>query len=225
MGTDEDTYSVSEIARAIGEKPRAVQFWADMGVLQPEGDTYRKGKGVHRRFSTSELQYAYAASYLAGTNAPLSEILAAVGRLRRLTPERLVEAPTQLAEKIKSGADVDKFDVANAYIEMMEIGAFYSSLGEGSHIIIVYHKVNDEVVMDVRFWFKRIAEAFKNDMAKYASFALHNVIGFKAIRFDDIANTLEAIQGYRDREELRRVGDESFIFSCRALIESTAFKS
>ena len=225
MEATRDTYTVSEIAKAIGEKPRVVQFWADMGALMPEGETFRKGKGVHRKFSAAELQYARAASYLAGTNSPLTEILAVILRLRRLTPERLIEAPTFLVEKITSGDDIFKFDVANTYIEMMEIGAFFSSLGENSYILVIYHKVDGDVSIKVRFWFSLISAVFSNDMAKYASFALHDVIGFKAIRFDDIAKTLEVIQGYRDKEQLRRVGGEMFTYSAKAFIESSAHKS
>lgn len=48
------TYSLADLTKATGAKRRAVQFWAERGIIQAEALTERAGTGTHRTFSRKE---------------------------------------------------------------------------------------------------------------------------------------------------------------------------
>ncbi len=77
-------YSLAEIVRRTGAKRRAVQLWADGGVLHALPETDRSGTGVHRMFTFDELQ-------IAALLVPLASIGTPIGMLRRLA-DRLRDA-------------------------------------------------------------------------------------------------------------------------------------
>jgi DNA-binding transcriptional MerR regulator len=71
----EPTFTISQVASALGEKVRTVQFWADSGVIRAVPESDRRGKGSARRFTETELKLARIAHRLALTNSAIGEIL------------------------------------------------------------------------------------------------------------------------------------------------------
>ena len=194
---EQPTYTISAIAKEVGEKPRAVQFWADLGILRPEGGTFRKGKGVHRRFSATELQYARAAASLVATNAPLSEVAAVVERLRSLDFDDLIEKTEEMKNIIneykinKSTSDVPRReDVYDQFLKFVEAISFVGSEEEAVWVVIIYYREDNEVKIKVRFWLPTIAVCFNNSIELFSSFAVYNVIGFKVVDFSEGARNL-----------------------------------
>jgi DNA-binding transcriptional MerR regulator len=47
-------YTLSELAKITGAKPRSIQLWADAGIIKAAAATERAGSGTHRRFSRQE---------------------------------------------------------------------------------------------------------------------------------------------------------------------------
>jgi hypothetical protein len=66
-----DHYNLSELVRRTGAKRRAVQLWADGGVLEGTHSTNRAGTGVHRQFPTAEVQIAALIVPLANMGVPI----------------------------------------------------------------------------------------------------------------------------------------------------------
>jgi hypothetical protein len=51
-------YSLADLARITGAKPRSVQLWADAGVVKAIPETERAGSGTHRQFTRDEAMIA-----------------------------------------------------------------------------------------------------------------------------------------------------------------------
>jgi DNA-binding transcriptional MerR regulator len=47
-------YTLSELAKITGAKPRSIQLWADAGIIKAAAATERAGSGTHRRFDRQE---------------------------------------------------------------------------------------------------------------------------------------------------------------------------
>jgi hypothetical protein len=67
-------YTLSDLARATGAKPRSIQLWADAGVIKADASTERSGSGTHRRFGRQE-------AIVACIVAPFAEQKVAIGGL------------------------------------------------------------------------------------------------------------------------------------------------
>lgn len=52
------SYSLSDVCRATGTRPRTVQFWTSSGVIKADPDTLHGGPGVPRKYSLYEAQVA-----------------------------------------------------------------------------------------------------------------------------------------------------------------------
>ena len=71
-------YILSEIVARTGAKRRAVQLWADGGVIESTKDTDRAGTGVHRSFDAEEVQ-------IAALLAPLAQAGTPIGMLKKVS--------------------------------------------------------------------------------------------------------------------------------------------
>lgn len=223
----DQTFTVSEIAKLVGEKPRTIQFWADVGVLRAEGGTNRTGKGVHRKFGRAELDYARVARMLAALNSPIGEIEKVIVSIRSIDildtfealGNRLVEM-ANLGRAALEGKSVTRFTIWNEEIDI--IGRLGISGGfEGAiYIIIVYYKYGNEIESKIRFWSEKTMAAFRIDT--WASLAVHDFIGFKAIRFpsaEDITFHLRDIPG-EGRAEIKRFAQKTLADVLEMLVGS-----
>ena len=180
----DQTFTVSEIARFIGEKPRTVQFWAEVGVLRPIEESFRKGKGVHRRFSRVEIDYANVAHLLSATNSPIGEIESVLHKIRNLSVNSTIDSIKKdfdsIQNDIKNGKGIQKNKLWSLYIDMIGqlglIGGFVGSI----YLIVVYHGCNGEISYTVRFCSDKY---MKREIENWASIGIENYIGFKAIFF------------------------------------------
>jgi DNA-binding transcriptional MerR regulator len=68
------SYTLAEMEQITGAKRRALQFWSDAGVIQPETDTDRAGRGVHRRYSRHEAMIACVIRPFAEMHLPIGEL-------------------------------------------------------------------------------------------------------------------------------------------------------
>jgi hypothetical protein len=70
-----EEYSLGDLVKITGAKPRALQVWAERGVIQPIKSTSGAGTGVHRLFSRSE-------AVIACIIHPFAEHQISIGELR-----------------------------------------------------------------------------------------------------------------------------------------------
>jgi len=49
------TYTVADLIRATGAKPRTIKFWVDQGLIRATKASQSGGHGVHRQFTRNEL--------------------------------------------------------------------------------------------------------------------------------------------------------------------------
>lgn len=68
-------YTVTEIARIAGAKPRSVQHWAASGILLPSPQTDRQGTGTARRFEGDEVVIACLMQPLLERQISIGEML------------------------------------------------------------------------------------------------------------------------------------------------------
>lgn len=99
-------YSLSEIARRTGGKPRSIQLWADGGVIQGAPETDRAGSGTHRMFDEQELQIAALLVPLARMGVPIGVLRAfsqvfrnalLLGKVQELSPNHPLARDTSLS--------------------------------------------------------------------------------------------------------------------------------
>ena len=76
----ESAYSLSDVVNRTGAKRRALQLWADGGIIKSTKDTDRAGTGVHRRFPEAEVR-------IAALLVPLANMGTPIGILRRFAQE------------------------------------------------------------------------------------------------------------------------------------------
>lgn len=72
------TFTLAEVARRSGARPRSVQLWADAGVLRSVQGTQHGGSGRHRKFLANE-------SEIAALLVPLGNLGIPVGWLGRFS--------------------------------------------------------------------------------------------------------------------------------------------
>lgn len=82
-----DTVGMSVLLDDTGEKPRALQHWADLGIIQAEADTDKRGRGRYREFKAApywgERKWALVASALAQLRIPMGDVRKITDWLRR----------------------------------------------------------------------------------------------------------------------------------------------
>jgi hypothetical protein len=71
-----ERYSLAEVVRRTGAKRRAIQLWADGGVIFSTIESDRAGTGNHRLFEAMEVQ-------IAALLAPLANLSVQIGVLKR----------------------------------------------------------------------------------------------------------------------------------------------
>lgn len=70
-------YTLSDLSKVTGAKPRSIQLWADAGIIKAGAATARAGSGTHRRFSRHE-------AVIACILAPFAEQKIAIGGLSQI---------------------------------------------------------------------------------------------------------------------------------------------
>lgn len=68
-------WTLSEVAKRTGAKPRSLQLWADAGIVRPVEGTDRAGSGVHRRFDPEEVRLIALLVPLANWGVPIGWLL------------------------------------------------------------------------------------------------------------------------------------------------------
>jgi hypothetical protein len=71
-----ERFSLAEVVKRTGAKRRAIQLWADGGVILATPETDRAGTGHHRTFEPQEVQ-------IAAILAPLAQLQISIGVLKR----------------------------------------------------------------------------------------------------------------------------------------------
>ena len=79
---DTRVWSLAQIAERTGAKRRAIQLWADGGVLLSTAQTDRGGTGVHRQFESREVRIAALLAPLAEMGVPIG-VLRSIGNVLR----------------------------------------------------------------------------------------------------------------------------------------------
>jgi DNA-binding transcriptional MerR regulator len=67
-------WTLAQVAERTGAKRRAIQLWADGGVIRSTPETDRGGTGVHRLFERQEVQIAALLVPLAEMGMPIGEL-------------------------------------------------------------------------------------------------------------------------------------------------------
>jgi DNA-binding transcriptional MerR regulator len=68
-------FTLAEVVARTGAKRRAVQLWADGGVIESTAETDRAGTGVHRVYDESQVQIAAILAALANNiSMPIGEL-------------------------------------------------------------------------------------------------------------------------------------------------------
>lgn len=75
-------YSLADLAKITGAKPRSIQLWADAGVIQPIKGTERGGSGKHRQFSRHEAMIACIIAPFAARKMAIGGLLALSRKMR-----------------------------------------------------------------------------------------------------------------------------------------------
>lgn len=87
------THTLSALVKKTGAKRRAVQVWADSGVLEAVPNTDRAGTGVNREYGDIELK-------VAALLAPLADLALPIGRLKQASSyfRTIVKAAEEVSE-------------------------------------------------------------------------------------------------------------------------------
>jgi hypothetical protein len=111
----DEGYGIGDIVAKTGAKQRSVLMWADALALWPQGGTGHAGRGVHRRFSWTEVQIAAVLHHVAPFRLPIGT-MAAVGSIVRLMilskglpAER--GSPARLADAVQAVVRGERNDV------------------------------------------------------------------------------------------------------------------
>ncbi|MCK1330273.1 hypothetical protein IVB57_18260 [Bradyrhizobium sp. CW9] len=81
-------YTLSDLSRAAGARPRSVQLWADAGIIKAASATDRAGSGTHRRFSRQEVIIACIVAAFAEQKIAIGGLTQIANRLRALSELR-----------------------------------------------------------------------------------------------------------------------------------------
>jgi hypothetical protein len=93
---DMTEYTLSELSKATGAKPRSIQLWADAGIIKAAAATERAGSGTHRRFNRQE-------AVIACILAPFAEQKVAIGGLSQIA--RGLRGVSELRDRTDGKAD------------------------------------------------------------------------------------------------------------------------
>lgn len=206
-------FTVSELAKVIGEKPRTIQFWAEVGVLRVASDTHRQGKGVHRRFPRGEIPYAMLAHKLASMNCPIGEIEAVVNVVRELNfsgIENSLKRMVGLLEDAQEENGPTRREIFNYVIQEIQKCLVMAACDSDVYVLIVYNAAGGAVRYGVRFWSPKTAEAAQqlgvehNSLVDVASVGLVGYIGHKAIYFEKGEDLIMEYRGL-DRRKLEEM--------------------
>jgi hypothetical protein len=75
-------FTLSEVVAKTGAKRRAVQLWADGGVIESTPETDRAGTGIHRSYRECEVQIAAMLVPLANMGVPIGVLRQIAGMIR-----------------------------------------------------------------------------------------------------------------------------------------------
>ncbi len=82
--SDFSRMTLSDLSRITGSKPRAVQIWAESGVLYADEETERAGSGTHRTFGAQEVMIACITAAVASSGCPIGRLLKISHALRAI---------------------------------------------------------------------------------------------------------------------------------------------
>lgn len=68
-------FSLADVARISGAKPRSIQLWADRGVIDADPSTEARGSGKHRRFSRDRVIVACIVAQFAKQGVSIGNLL------------------------------------------------------------------------------------------------------------------------------------------------------
>jgi DNA-binding transcriptional MerR regulator len=92
-----ETVQIGVLVQDTGEKPRTIQHWSDLGILRPEKDTDKQGRGNYRIYRSEPLHgertWALLASAFFKLRLPLGDIRSLINSLR------LMYDPMELIDK------------------------------------------------------------------------------------------------------------------------------
>ena len=77
-----ETYTLSDISRLTGVKPRTIQFWTNNGVIDCDPETRHGGPGVRRRYSEDEVMIALVVGEISRMPLQVGALREIAGRLR-----------------------------------------------------------------------------------------------------------------------------------------------
>src|SRR5690349_8857885 len=77
-------FTLSDLARITGAKPRSIQLWADAGVIRPAKSTQRAGSGTHRVFDRTEAMVACVIAFFAGRKVSIGGLVQVASQVRAL---------------------------------------------------------------------------------------------------------------------------------------------
>lgn len=197
-----DTLTVGQLAEAIGEKPRAVQFWTEAGVLRPIAGTARGGKGTHRRYPREEVLLARLASRLAKMNSPIGEIIDVIGKIREYKEIPPSEAFRILAENCKSAADQAVREGRGDELMGLPMGRFLTHISEWwlltstatseMYLLVIFGEGGEDDEREVAVWVNdEDWISLWGDLITYARTIMPVHAGLKLIRAE--ANELREI--------------------------------
>ncbi|MER9174610.1 MerR family transcriptional regulator [Mesorhizobium sp. M0955] len=96
-------YTLSDLARITGAKRRALQLWAEAGVLHT--DDVHGGRGAHRKYSRDEAIVACVMTYLANMQISIGMLVKVAGVFR-----------SELLPKIRDSVDLAIIDTKVVYL-------------------------------------------------------------------------------------------------------------
>jgi hypothetical protein len=99
-------FTLAEVVARTGAKRRAVQMWADGGVIESTAETDRAGTGVHRVYCESEAQIAaILAALVNNISMPIGELRQLAKMIRPYMLSVRVFAPGELFDSFTDKLD------------------------------------------------------------------------------------------------------------------------
>jgi DNA-binding transcriptional MerR regulator len=81
-----DLVNIAVLVKDTGEKARTLQHWSDLGILRPEANSDKRGRGYYREYKASpnfgERPWALIASALSQQRIPLGDVRHIIDQLR-----------------------------------------------------------------------------------------------------------------------------------------------
>jgi len=79
-----ETYTLSEVSRLTGVKPRTIQFWTQSGVIRCDPETEHGGPGVPRRYPEDEVAIALVVGEISRMPLQVGALREIADRLREI---------------------------------------------------------------------------------------------------------------------------------------------